>query len=281
VARALRVEFPGAVYHVQARGCPGEPVFADDTDRERFLSILAGVAFRCRLICYAYCLLEEEYHLLLETPEANISRAMRQLNGVYGQSFARRHGRKGQVFGTRFRARLVEKESYLPEVARDLVLRPVRAGLVSCPSQWRWSSYPSMAGDAPTPSFLASGWFARLNESRTVAEARESYRSFVARGLEEEDPLRPLEKSPIVGRPAFADALRPRLHDAALAHSAGPSRVLRPRPSLPELLHDTREREVRNASIRKAYLQYGYTMKAIGDQLHLHYSTVSRILGTD
>ena len=268
MARALRVEFPGAVYHVEARGCPGEPVFCDDEDREKFLSILAAVAVRCRLICYAYCLLDEEYHLLLETPEANISRAMRQLNGVYGQSFARRHGKKGHVFGTRFRAQLIEKETYLQEMARNLVLRPVRSGLVACPSEWRWSSYRAMTGEAPSPSFLASGWFAGDG----------AFSRFIARGLEEDDPLRPLERSPIVGRPAFAEAMRPCLRDRSLSHPAGPARARAPRPPLPELLADTPRRDLRNEAIRKAYLNYGYTMKAIGDQLHLHYSTVSRIL---
>lgn len=277
--RLLRVEFPGAVYHIQAHGLPGERVFLDDADCEKFLSIVAAVSERCRLICYAYCLLPCEYHLLLETREANVSRAMRQLNGVYGQFFARRHRRKGHVFGDRFRARLVEKDAYLPEVARNLVLRPVRSGLVASPSQWRWSSYGAMAGEAPVPSFLACGWFSGCCEVDMLSEARERYRRFIARGLEGEDPLEPLEKSPIVGRPAFAARLRPCLKDPARAHPAGDDDAPRPRPRLEEILSET-PRDARNASIRSAYLRYSYTMKEIGDHLHLHHSTVSRIVAS-
>src|SRR5207249_9220027 len=98
--------------------------------------------------------MDDEYHLLMETPEANLSRAMRQLNGVYGRDFSRRHRRPGQVLGGRYKTQLVEKDSYLLEFARYVVLSPVRAGLVDDPSKWRWSSYAATAGEAPVPAFL-------------------------------------------------------------------------------------------------------------------------------
>jgi putative transposase len=277
MSRPLRIEFAGALYHVQARGNAGRPIFLDDSDRHRFLEVLEAVASRYHLVCYAYCLMNETYDLLVETPEANISRAMRQLNGVYGLYFRRRHGRKGHVFRGRFRARLLEKEPYLPEVSRQVALRPVRSGLVAHPSDWPWSSYRAAVGEAPAPGFLACGWFGDP-EGDSVAEARRAYRAFVASGLAGEDPLLPLEKRPILGSAAFDESLRPCLRDRTRSHPAVPGGKPSEKPPLHDLLSESCGREIRNARIREAYLRHGYTMKEIGEELQLHYSTVSRIV---
>ena len=106
--------------------------------------------------------MDDQYNILIETPQANLSRAMRQLNGVYGHDFSRRHRRPGQVLGGRYKAQLVEKDSYLLEFARYVVLAPVRAGLVTDPARWRWSSYSATAGEAPVPPFLVAGWLLAL-----------------------------------------------------------------------------------------------------------------------
>src|SRR6266568_4263905 len=109
MARPLRIEFPGGLYHVTARGNGRLAIFADDTDRERFLLVLTSVVSRYHVLCHAYCLMDNHYHMLLETPEANLSRAMRQLNGVYSQAFNRRHQRPGHVLEGRFHARVVDQ----------------------------------------------------------------------------------------------------------------------------------------------------------------------------
>jgi len=131
MARPLGIEFEGALCHVTLRGNARQSIFLKDSDRSDFLDTLAGVVERYRWICHAY-------YLMVETPEANLSRGMRQLNGVYTQISNRRHGRVGHLFQGRFKAVLVEKESYLLELARYVVLNPVRAGLVSHPGDWRW-----------------------------------------------------------------------------------------------------------------------------------------------
>jgi len=131
----LRIQFPGGLYHVTARGNGRQPLFADDTDRERFLTVLTRVVARYHLFCDAHCLMGNHYHLPLETPEANLSRAMRQLNGVYSQAFNRRHGRPGHVLEGRFHPQVVDKDAYLREVCRYIVLNPVRAGLVAHPRE--------------------------------------------------------------------------------------------------------------------------------------------------
>lgn len=121
MARPLRIEYPGALYHVTSRGNAREDIFFDEKDRQRFLATLAHVVRDYHWICYAYCQMTNHYHLLIETPEANLSRGMRQLNGVYTQALNRRHGRVGHIFQGRFKALLVEKDGYLLELCRYIV----------------------------------------------------------------------------------------------------------------------------------------------------------------
>ncbi len=278
VSRPLRVEFPGAVYHITARGACDEAIFLVNEDRERFLKTLASVADRYHVLCHAYCLLDDQYHLLLETPEANLSRAMRQLNGVYGRDFSRRHRRPGQVLGGRFRAQVVEKDSYLLEFARYIVLAPVRAGLVNDPSKWRWSSYAATAGEATAPPFLAADWVPALLGQDSPSTAHARYKAFVAKGLKEDKALlEELEGRPIVGRETFAESLEPCLHDVAMLKKVA-MRKRRAPPALSDVLRGTSSRASRNERICEAYRRHGYTMKAIADFLDLHYSTVSRIV---
>src|SRR3972149_4406631 len=165
MARPLRLQFPGGRYHVTAWGNGRQPLFADDTDRERFLTVLARVVARYHLFCHAHCLMGNLYHLLLETPHANLSHAMRQLNGVYSQAFNRRHQRPGHVLEGRFHAQVVDKDAYLRAVCRYIVLNPVRAGLVTHPGQWLWSSYGATAGEAPVPRCLTVDWVLSLGDT--------------------------------------------------------------------------------------------------------------------
>ena len=122
MARPLRIEYPGAVYHVTSRGNEKKPVFRDDIDRENFLNTLQHVNKRYNWICHAYCLMTNHYHLLIETPDGNLALGMRQLNGVYTQLFNKRHGRTGHLFQGRYKAILIQKDSHLLEVCRYVVL---------------------------------------------------------------------------------------------------------------------------------------------------------------
>ncbi len=131
MARPLRAQFPGAVYHVVARGNGRRWIFGGDEDRRKFLAVLGNVADRYHVLCHAYCLMGNHYHLMLETPEGNLARAMRQLDGVYGQYFSRRHRRPGHLLGGRYKARVVEKESYLLELCCYVVL--ITSGFIILP----------------------------------------------------------------------------------------------------------------------------------------------------
>lgn len=140
MSRPLRIEFPDALYHVTARGDRRENIFEDDVDRRVFLDTFSQVVTQFNWLCYAWCLMGNHYHLLIQTPDGNLSSGMRQLNGVYTQASNRRHQRVGHVFQGRFKAILVDSDAYLLELARYVVLNPVRAGMVEGAQDWPWSS---------------------------------------------------------------------------------------------------------------------------------------------
>ena len=151
MARPLRIEFPGAVYHVTSRGNAKQAIFIDDEDRHGFSGALSIVVERFNWLCHAYCLMGNHYHLLIETPNGNLSKGMRELNGVYTQGFNQRHRQVGHLFQGRYKAIIVEKDNHLLSLCRYVVLNPVRVGLIKKPEQWRWSSYGATIGAAKKP----------------------------------------------------------------------------------------------------------------------------------
>jgi len=122
----------------------------------KFLETLEAVIRDFNWICHAYCLMTNHYHMVIETPDGNLSKGMRQLNGVYTRASNRRHGRSGHLFQGRYKAILVDGDSYLLELTRYVVLNPVRAGMVELPGDWRWSSYLDMLGVRSAPHWLAT-----------------------------------------------------------------------------------------------------------------------------
>lgn len=279
MARPLRLQFPGGLYHVTARGNDQQPIFVDAIDSSRFLDVLASVVVRYRVRCHAYCLMGNHYHLLLETPEANLSSAMRQLNGVYTQRFNRRHERCGHVLQGRFGAQLVDGDAYFREVCRYIVLNPVRAGLVSHPRAWPWSSFAGTAGEGPVPGFLTVDLvLALLGPASRVAAARR-YVKFVEDGLrlpaDTVDEIR--ARSGGGGRACVAE-LAAKGREVA-GHREIP-RVQRfaGRPTLERLFAGVTTRAERDARAAVAVTEHGYTMREVAEHLGRHYVTVSRAL---
>lgn len=156
MARPLRLQIPGLVYHVMARGNARQDIFLDAPDHRRFLNILGSVVEEHALRCWAYCLMPNHYHLVVQTSSANLSGAMRQLNGVYAQWWNRRHERVGHVTQGRFKAQVVQPHRYLLAVCRYVMLNPVRAALTHDPADWPWSSCGATLGKTRPPSFLAT-----------------------------------------------------------------------------------------------------------------------------
>lgn len=202
MARPLRLEFPGALYHVTARGDRQEPIFEENQDRYNFLDLLAKEVTQQRWLLYAFCLMDNHYHLFLETPEPNLVKGMRRLNGVYTQAFNRRHGRVGHVLQGRYKSILVDKDSYFLELTRYVALNPVRAGLVQSPGQWRWSSYLATAGKLACPGWLAADRVLDLF-SPDRAQAQRAYQRFVAEGIGTPAPWREIKGQIFLGSDAF------------------------------------------------------------------------------
>lgn len=202
MARPLRLEYEGALYHVTARGNARQSLYRDDTDRKRFLQLLGDEIAQQRWRCYAYCLMNNHYHLLLETPEGKLSPGMRRLNGSYTQGFNRRHRRVGHVLQGRFKSILVDKDSYLLELCRYIVLNPVRARLVTKAQDWPWSSFRATAGRASSPSWLDVPGVLRLfHRSREVAQ--HTYKEFVREGMTQASPWEQVRGQIFLGNDTF------------------------------------------------------------------------------
>lgn len=187
MARALRIEYPGAVYHVTSRGNERREIFRDDEDRAQFLQFLAEAVTRFGWILNDYTLMSNHFHLVFETPSPNLSRGMQWLNGTYAAWFNRKHRRSGHLFGGRFHAFIVEKEAYYLELLRYVVLNPVRAKIVARPEDYRWSSYRAMAGYEAAPEWLnVTELAAFFGPDRA---GREKFRAYVEEKLTSEERL--------------------------------------------------------------------------------------------
>jgi putative transposase len=152
-------------------------IFRDARDRARCIELMTLVVTSLRWECLAYCLLDTHFHLLVTTPDPNLDRGMKHLNGVYAQGFNRRYGRVGHLVQDRYHAEIVEREGHLREALRYIALNPVRAGLCRRPERWPWSSYPALLGLAPAP-FVATNAVLRLF-GPTARSARVRLREFV------------------------------------------------------------------------------------------------------
>ena len=183
----MRIEFPGAVYHITSRGNERRDIFRDDDDRRQFLELLGEVVRRFGWIVTAYTLMTNHFHLAIETPTPTLSRGMQWLNGSYAAWFNRRHKRWGHLLGDRFHAFLVEKESYYLELLRYVVLNPVRARMVERPEQYAWSSYRATAGYEAAPAWLKVGEIAALFGE--AEDWRENYKAYVEETLTSEERL--------------------------------------------------------------------------------------------
>ena len=240
-----------------ARGNARQRVFHDDRDRELFLGILARSAKRHALLVYAWCLMPNHYHLVVETPRGGLARAIHHLNGAYAQAFNRRHLRVGHLLQGRYKAILVQRESYLLELARYVVLNPVRAGICGRPEEFRWSSYRATAGLDPAPPFLwATVLLAQFGPEARTARAR--YRRFVAAGAGLPDPS--------IRRRGIAlddDEFVSRVMAETDATTEIPRAEREPiRPSLASLFEGHGER-----AIALAHREHAYTLAQIAEHL--------------
>lgn len=182
MARPLRIDYPGALQHVTNRGNNGERIFGGDDDKERFLALVIEEAERCGWMIHDYALMDNHFHLLIETPRANLSRGMQRLQTRYVQRFNAINGRTGHLFGGRFWSRPVEDGRYAMEVSRYIALNPVRAGMCARPEESRWSSYRAKAGLDKAPRWLSMR--SLLDFDRDPIVAQDDFRRFVEGAIE-------------------------------------------------------------------------------------------------
>ena len=299
MVRPLRIEFPGAVYHVTSRGDRREPIAKDDKDRALLLEIVAQALHRFDACACAYCLMGNHYHLVLHTRQANLSRLMRQINGVYTQAFNRRHGLSGHLFQGRFKAVLVDSDRYLLEVCRYVDLNPVRAQMVKRPDAHAWSSYRALAGLVEQPDWLdAQALYGQLTPGRRADRAAVKYAEFVAQGKGAHLWEEHLKQQIYLGDDAFIERMQ-KLAGIQIDNSTSGNRrskaqskanqipnVSRIHTSAPSRGRDLQHfvamksasKDQRNQNIANAFYQGGHSQTAIALAFRVSTSTVSRVV---
>lgn len=264
MARPLRLQVANGVYHVTARGNERGVIYRDDRDRRSFLELLTRVRERHRWRILAYCLMGNHYHLLVQIHEPDLASGMRDLNGIYAQTFNRRHARVGHLMQGRYGARLVQEDEHLLPVVRYIVRNPVRAGFCTSPSAWAWSSQRALLGQAPAWFLDTEALLSHYGRTREAARAR--YREHTEDEGPDVEPLHPL----VEGDGAFVA----RALDGLETLPGIPRRYLeRSRPDLGALLRSA------DPDALAAAHAHGYSLREIARQLGVNASTVSRRLG--
>lgn len=274
MARPLRIEYPGAVYHVTSRGDRQETIFDDDQDRRGFLNVLGEVVLRFRWRCHAYCLMGNHYHLMIETPEANLIKGMRQLNGVFTQWSNRRHQRSGHLFQGRYKAIMVDRDAYFLELCRYIVLNPVRAAMVKHPRLWAWSSYGATLGISAAPVWLATDdLLAQFGKRAAVAKRK--YQEFIAQGMGAESIWKNLQGQIYLGDDDFVEQMRGKLgeRDEDVNIPRAQQRGVAPKFSAIR-----RQYKDRDEAIRAAYETGAYSYQQIAKECGVHFTTVGRVV---
>ncbi len=271
MARPLRIELSGGIYHVTTRGDGREDIYLTDADRKVWLEVFGQVCERFNWVCHAWCQMTNHYHILIETPEANLSQGMRQLNGVYTQRFNRAHGRVGHVFQGRYKAILVERDSYLLELARYVVLNPLRADMVKHLERWPWSSYQATCGQAAAPAWLQTDWIlAQFGQRRATAIAK--YVAFVHEGARLPSIWTQLQGQIFLGSDKFMRKMQARIEQSPTLSEIPRAQ----RRAITQSLEEFETRYPRNEAMARAYLSGRYSMATIAKYFGVHYSTVSR-----
>lgn len=225
-------------------------------------------------LIHAYCLMDSHYHLLIETPDGNLSRGMRQLNGVYTQISNRHHGKVGHVFQGRYKGVLVQKENYLLELARYIVLNPVRARMVREAKDWPWSSYQQTAGMKSNESWLTTEWLLSAFSNK-LGLSQEKYKEFIGQGKNQPSPWESLQNQLFLGSENYVRQILKDI-DQEKDLSEIPKSQRKEKPK--DLSWYEEKAITRDEGIKLSYDSGGYSMKEIGSYYNLHYSRVSKIL---
>lgn len=255
MTRALRYETPDAFFHITSRGTAKRAIFISRYDHQMFCELLGLVVARFAWICHSFCLVQNHFHLLVETPNTNLASGMKYLNGVYSQRFNRIHGRIGHLMQDRYYSRIIETDPDCLAVARYVALNPVNAGLCGHPLDWEWGSYRTILGFPSAFDFIDCRLLLSMFTDDTKA-ARLSFMKFV-----EEDA---------------AENANYEIGQGVVAGSTSDAK--RPRKSLHDLIIDVCDTCVRDQSMLLAHTKHGYTIEEIASQTGFHPASVSRMI---
>jgi REP element-mobilizing transposase RayT len=291
MARQLRLEFPGALYHITSRGNNKQEVFLDDEDRRDFLDLTGKEIEQQKWKCYAYCIMDNHYHLVIETPEGNLVSGMRRLNAVYSQIFNRKHGRVGHLFQGRYKSLIVEREGYLLELCRYVVLNPVRAGIVDQPEQWEWSSFNDTVGLRAEPRWLDTKGVLELF-SHDETEAHAQYRLFVLDGIGGPSPWEKIKGQIWLGSKEFLEDMDGRINKESI-NNVPITQTVPTRPTKIEVLNsvgseycveldeimDRRDARAYKAAVYLLRRVANLELKAVAEEFGISTTRVSKIQG--
>lgn len=283
MGRPLRIEYPGAYYHVTSRGNERKDVFKSQKDREQFLSYLESAVNRYDAVIHAYCLMSNHYHFILETPSGNLSKIMQHINGAYTNYFNIKRKRSGHLFQGRFKAIIVEADEYAQELSRYIHLNPVRASIVNRPEEYRWSSYLDYTGERKRPDWLETSF--TLKYFGNGEECHSNYRLFVEEliGSEYNSPLTGVVASTILGNENFVARVTEKYIDEKLRQDRElpAARVLTTKPTLQVILEAVKNSSIsckleKNVSIYLCHKYSGAGLKEIGEKYGIKESAVSQ-----
>ena len=269
VGRPIRIEFKGALYHITSRGNERREIFLDEKDRAKFLSILADYHDRYAILIHAYVLMDNHYHLILETPKGNLLKVMHGLNGSYTGYFNRQHGRSGHLFQGRYKGILVEKDNYLLPLSRYIHLNPVRAGRVKKLDQYEWSSYRGYVGRGKEQPWMEYGWVLSQFSGRTV-KARRQYEEYVEEGISKgiDNPLRDVHAQVILGTNPFIEQARELLRGKVLSPEIVERERLQEHPGIEGIVKEV----ARRFGVKHEVIRAGGTRRNTARQVALYLS---------
>jgi len=272
MTRPLRIAYPGAFYHITTRGNEKKDIYKSDRDRKKFLAYLESATERYGARIHVYCLMSNHYHLLMETPDGNLSEIMRHINGAYTNYYNIKRGRSGHLFQGRYRALLVEVDEYAEELSRYIHLNPVKAGIAEKPEDYIWSSYQDYIGTRKSPEWLVQDFILSYFGKKEVT-ARRGYKAFCEKTLGQniQNPLQEVIGSTFLGSPAFIDEIKSRyLGDLKADRDLPALNKLSSRPNI-ETIQDAvkkeflEESEIRQASLYLCHHYSGRKLKELGE----------------
>ncbi len=270
MARPLRPEYAGAVYYISSVGNRGQSVFQNSADGNAWVEVLEGVCGRFDCRCFGYCLMSDGYHLVIETPKPNLSKAIRQLNGVYTQRSNRLHDTDGHVFRGRYKSIVVQREKYLLPLMAHIFLLPLRAGFVKHPNQFKWSSCRYLYGKDKVPGYVDLEWFSEGFSSDTG-----NFDEFLEEN-HSRDVVSETRKQIYLGDDNFIELVQKKTSKASKSKDIPRYQVTKPVSSL--INGFARSGNSREEAIAKTYLTGDYTLREVADAVSVHYSVVSKIV---